>query len=361
MIHSPLPPEPPWLTCVLVCGPFCNQYLSLPHSILFMDGQLSPCECHLLFLQVLIASGAPSALVKLVAAVQHAVPWSERHAYNHVEFFAGQKAVTKAFVSKGCRALSFELKDCELLDVCSHCGYVCAILLCLRLAWGAGALAAPVCSSWVWVSRSSTKRSLFNPLGSCRCASVITGNEMVSKLCLLIWLLHSMGVVWLVEQPANSLLEAHPRWQKLIATIKTWRVRIYMGDYGAESPKPTWIYAPVPWIHEIVDFRIKTEGPAMKSTVVTCTRTVDARGRVRTTGGPDLKATQTYPEGFGAAVYQLHQRHRAESEALACEHRRACIQKMQSWSDVKTFLEQRTEDDWSDARIPEVMSWLRDA
>eukprot|EP00969_Alexandrium_andersonii_P028323 1237042-Alexandrium_andersonii.AAC.1 len=49
---------------------------------------------------------------------------------------------------------------------------------------------------------------------------------MVAKLCMLIELFRALGVVWLVEQPANSLLECHPRWQRLISTTRVWKARL---------------------------------------------------------------------------------------------------------------------------------------
>lgn len=51
------------------------------------------------------------------------------------------------------------VKDKECQDMCGTVGYIWAIVLAMRLGIGTYAHFAPVCSTWVWVSRGSTKRS----------------------------------------------------------------------------------------------------------------------------------------------------------------------------------------------------------
>lgn len=65
---------------------------------------------------------------------------------------------------------------------------------------------------------------------------------------LLVQLLFSLGSQVLLEQPQNSLMQHHPRFQHLIKwlgeqnyTMK--RIMIWMSAFGADSPKPTWLYA----------------------------------------------------------------------------------------------------------------------
>ena len=72
---------------------------------------------------------------------------------------------------------------------------------------------APVCSSWVFMSRGSTERSPACPLGVGLAAA--RGNTMMSRAVLLARLAHARRVSWYVEQPQTSLMPRHPRWQEL--------------------------------------------------------------------------------------------------------------------------------------------------
>ena len=58
---------------------------------------------------------------------------------------------------------------------------------------------------------------------------------MVSNLVLLLYLLHARGVWWVVEQPARSLLEEHPRWVEMAARFVVYRTHVWMSDYNAPS------------------------------------------------------------------------------------------------------------------------------
>ena len=86
-------------------------------------------------------------------------------------------------------------------------------------------------------------RLLHIPLGTLPLQSVLDANKMVSRVVLYVFVLTARGVFWMLEQPVNSLLEAHPRFQQLIAHFKIYRVKINMGDFGAGSLKPSWIYS----------------------------------------------------------------------------------------------------------------------
>ena len=54
-------------------------------------------------------------------------------------------------------------EDPEYMDFLSAKGYVLALNLACRTAIGGQAVAAPVCSSWIWLCRASTKRTLMQP------------------------------------------------------------------------------------------------------------------------------------------------------------------------------------------------------
>ena len=82
-----------------------------------------------------------------------------------------------------------------------------------------------------------------------------------------------------------------------------YRVHLYMAHFGARSMKATWLYSNYEHIQKIHEFRTHpgaSEAAENKPQVTIIT--ADRGGRLRVSGGPDLKATQAYTEGFGEAV-----------------------------------------------------------
>ena len=316
-------------------------------------------EAEFMFLQLLAHSGVPDAVILLVARLQRTVPWCERATVDHLEFFAGCKSVTRAFCRANLRALSYEKLDNPMLDMTSATGFLAAVTLVLRLKFGAAALAAPVCSSWVWMSRGTTRRQWYAPMGDVlRSSSVREGNLMVSRLVVLIYIMSAMGVIWLVEQPANSLLQWHPRWQELLASIDVWRHHLFMGDFGGESAKPTWIYAPVPWVTDLERYRTKHTCGKVENNLQVTKVSTRADGSTAVAGGKDLKGTQAYPEAFGRAVCNLMSDHRAEREAVAVALRDNSFANKSAAQHVRSLLAgaHQLRDPWVDASLGEVMA-----
>lgn len=85
------------------------------------------------------------------------------------------------------------------------------------------------CSSWVSISRGTTLRSFFAPLGNQDVKCVADGNVMTSRSCLVCLLVMALGGYWVLEQPASSLMFRHPRMQQLCQLAKV-RILIYVLD-----------------------------------------------------------------------------------------------------------------------------------
>ena len=49
--------------------------------------------------------------------------------------------------------------------------------------------------------------------------------------------------MWCLEQPKGSLFQEHPLIQSFLNVVETFREHINMGDFGAMTQKPTWLYA----------------------------------------------------------------------------------------------------------------------
>ena len=125
-----------------------------------------------------------------------------------VEYFAGVENVVRAFTEIGLAAYGFELKkDTIAMDLLSAPGFLFAISLGLRTLRGGFSLFAPVCSTWVWVSRHSTGRSYMNPMGNVHQACTADANKMISRVVLMASLLISRGCWVVIEQPVSSLMQ----------------------------------------------------------------------------------------------------------------------------------------------------------
>ena len=114
----------------------------------------------------------------------------------------------------------------------SSLGFCIALALALLLKPGGFSMNAPVCSTWVWMSRSTTGRRLWKPLGN-RTKNCKSANIMVARVTLLLYIYEALGVFWVLEQPTNSLMACHPQLAKFLEKRAVKRVSIRMGEFGA--------------------------------------------------------------------------------------------------------------------------------
>ena len=75
---------------------------------------------------------------------------------------------------------------------------------------GATAWFGVPCSTFVFMSRSHTKRSCRFPKGNCKGQEVRRANLIVDRVAFLIKILSLRKVYWIMEQPLNSLLWVMP-------------------------------------------------------------------------------------------------------------------------------------------------------
>ena len=161
-------------------------------------------------------------LVRLVAAACAYTPDLPMHTY--VESFAGERAIAKGMVLHGSRGKAFDSTYGPEHDFMKPVGFYMTLLAVLGIRVGGLFWGAPVCRSWVYISRSSTGRSSDNVLGDLRNSRVRYANAMVSRLCFLLVLCIKRGVWWIIEQPLSSLMFAHPLFLRL---LKRWGHLIY--------------------------------------------------------------------------------------------------------------------------------------
>jgi len=244
----------------------------------------------------------------------------------------------------GCflRAGRYEVKkDPRLMNFMTDEGFWNAIALARRVRPRDGIQTfATVCSTWVWISRSSTGRSLRNVLGNVRSEVVAEANAMVSRMVLLILFLCARCVAWLLEQPATSLMAQHPRMvmlkelsERTVGLTGFHEVHTSMGAFGAATKKPTRLYSSEEWVHEMRravprDFARDPKKQTVK---------IAKGGKV--TGGPDLKETQAYPDEYGRALLRSWQRNLKTARHAYAE------------DEISEDSEEFEEDAWADCEL----------
>ena len=263
----------------------------------------------------LVNHGVPWALVRLIGLLAIAGRIGAGDApLDCLEFFAGVESIVHGFRSCGLAAYGYErLKDTLCMDILSSLGFIWAIELCFKCRPGGFAHFAPVCSSWVWMSRSSTKRSDCSPMGNEGFHNVSLANKMVSRVVLLILLLHRRGCWVVVEQPSSSFMQCprsghaidfvqsgtwrpcfqtslargshrgaryhklkdcqlfsndgfqirfqrwhhapplryHARFQQLLARVNIYLAKVDLGCFNAETKKLLLLYSNRPWVAEL--------------------------------------------------------------------------------------------------------------
>ena len=310
-------------------------------------------------LNALVLHGAPAMLVKFVMTLMASTDPAPLIGF--LETFAGKKEVTRALQRKFPKrpAVALDITyDRKACDYVSAYGY--AISWWLLLSVTMGFISAPVCSSFTWINRGTSKRSMAFPLGDRTVSSVVLGNTIVSNLMLQLWLLSNIGVIWILEQPARSLMEEHPRFQLVLTAFPVYKLHVWMSDFNAPTAKPSWLYSNSPYIAELLNFRVRDSKGyvrCQKKCVVKKKRRAD--GSMSVSGGPDLKATQAYTREFGQAVsmwyasrMQSHSRMRAK---IAAKVNKAVLE-----GKVDLSKAMREDGDcWSDSSLKGAMEVLQ--
>ena len=117
-----------------------------------------------------------------------------------IEWFSGVGSIADAWRTDGFPAATFDiLHDPIKQDFMSDAGFWNAINLLRGLQPGKGIQCfATVCSTWVWMSRSSTGRRADKPMGDFT-PKVLEANAMVSRMVLMILFGVCRNIAWCSE------------------------------------------------------------------------------------------------------------------------------------------------------------------
>ena len=162
----------------------CDQFKFSPECVLACNSlEANP---DLAFLANLVFWNAPPQLVRVVAEVLRHVPHDLRRQADFYDVFAGRKHASRVWASAGRHIQTMEVLDAPWSGILSHEGFALVLCQCVMMRYGSCALLGPVCSSFVWVSRSKTWRDWDRMTGDERRMPVLNGNRMVSRVTLIL-------------------------------------------------------------------------------------------------------------------------------------------------------------------------------
>ena len=124
------------------------------------------------------------------------------------------------------------------MDLTTTRGFCHLLCLLLRMPVGAILWMAPVCSSFVWISASVTRRSRAFPCGRRGVLSVEVGNLLLTRTILAIMLASAKQICWVLEQPNSTKAKFMKRFQKLLRQMTVWRASVNLKPFGSPTPKP---------------------------------------------------------------------------------------------------------------------------
>ena len=251
--------------------------------------------------------GVPPLFLALIAVVLQATQGLQSPV-NAVEGFSGVGRIDTAFKEMGYAAHGFDIDHHRCFEsINSDEGFCTLIYWILCLSPLGLAHFATVCSTWVWVSRSSTGRSAVK-LEGFDTEAVRTANCMVERTVLLLLLCAARGCHFILEQPASSVMEIMPCVQHLKCCIgSSWTcISTYMGMFGHDCWKPTHLYSSTPKVLALKRKLDKNSDyvngwSSSKCVKVRC----DTRGFIHVDGAEGLKQSQEYPKEYGDEVYKL--------------------------------------------------------
>ncbi len=133
-------------------------------------------------------------------------------------------------------------------DFCGTSGFALATNSVLRLLPNGLCPLGVVCSSWVFLSRSSTKRHYVYPQGDDSSSTVANANVMNARVALLLLILVARGCTPLLEQPVSSLFARYPRMVHVCRKLRSLSVPLYqqiihLGAFGQCTQKSVHVYS----------------------------------------------------------------------------------------------------------------------
>ena len=249
--------------------------------------------------------GLPAAWVPIVLACLLATTCPD---LDGVEVFAGAKELTFGCRHYGLAFETIEKEDGDDQDLLTDAGLRKAIrFICRTKEKGLLWLGVP-CSSWVFIGRSNSGRSLWRPQGNESLPYTQLHNSLASVALSLARLAFCLGIYYVIEQPSTSVFWSWLPTMELLCETAAQRISFNLSAFGADTQKRLVLHGTAPWLRQLQDFAAaRPSRPAQAESLVT-TR-VDPSGETKVTGKRKrLKESQAYTAQFGRKVGALQSR-----------------------------------------------------
>lgn len=295
----------------------------------------------------------PRIVFLLLAVMFQSSRFSNEQNIFCVEFFAGYGAVNRRVEEHfNMPTLGYDvLYGCEQ-DFNGSLGFITALqwfrlIVCFGWSWY-----GTVCSTWVFMSRSSVGRSKTDWRGNTTFACVREGNRQVARTALLMTLSYARGQGFVLEQPQSSMmLDSRPMaW--VAERARRMRMRWHVVDTFMGAFKPGHILKPT--ILATNRTSVLAMARPRPPTIQPCTvvrKTVRRDGKKVITGKKkELKETQRYPEEFGIAVAKTLANDKCTQARIAEPV------SLGSWQDLDD--DSDAEDPWLDLDLEGCLTFL---
>ena len=303
--------------------------------------------------------GVPPRMVMLCALVVLAGLVDHHSPLDAVEFFAGKMAITLGLQYRDFNCYAVELlqdKGAGVQDIMTPQGFAFALSLVLRTVPGGMNWWGIVCSTWIWLCRSTTGRSETNVLGNWRKRrNVRVGNEMLARVIALMMVGCARGVLNILEQPDSSIMPLAPRFQQWIAAFAVFVTKVRLGFFGGASEKPVKLFSTDPCVREVPRNPPRSWAPKDGGL---WKKYKNEDGETKLDGDTNLKPSQEYPLLFGWAVARMYARNRPRLVATANMQASNTADADAVEALYEALQLQRDCDQWEDANLEPVVELL---
>ena len=302
----------------------------------------------------LMRMGCPKVMVTLVLLLG----WCDfgvEGPYAFFEVFSGKGAATRVWHRAGYQCASFDFEYSKKgMNFLGHAGFALSILTVMKLMPNGVVLLAPQCSSWVVASRGTSRRSFINPMGFEGYKFVTDGNQMIARLVLLLMVVIAKCGIYVIENPAGTLLWQHERFQYFCNKMAwVYTISFWMAHFGSPTPKRTTVMSNSKFVG-MLHMGPFSRSKCKKSSTTRQYR--DRQGRKRFVGTSKLKASQVYPAGFGTRLLDVYKK--ANHEEIRRDLRK-CYAVDPKLSDRENFVAYPIGDLWLDANVLDVIVYIR--
>lgn len=221
-----------------------------------------------------------------------------------VSAFDGCGSLSRALNDHGIAASGYDMANDNIYENCLTLeGVQFFLMMLVRVAAGGVVWLGPPCCSWIWLTRSKSKRTGDHPEGNIEDKWVQQHNCIAEFVAKVIVTCHQRGIYWVIEQPLSSVLFRFGPIAEAIASTGGRSVSVRLGDFGAETTKPLRLVGTAPWLDGLPavgeKLRSTRGGLPMQTLAVRQNHAVTGKRGI-------LTESSAYPTCFAVQIARLH-------------------------------------------------------